>query len=76
MSTQTQILESIYNIYNNHGRLNKNLITHFVSYLEKEIRCDIETLSTDRLLSKKHSHGKLCRKYAPKASPRPHFKFC
>ena len=27
--------------------LNKNLITYFVWYLEKEIRCDIETLAID-----------------------------
>ena len=27
--------------------LNKNWMTHFVSYLEKEIRCDIETLPID-----------------------------
>ena len=34
--------------------LNKILITHFVWYLEKEIRCDIETLSIDRTLNKEH----------------------
>ena len=34
--------------------LNKNLITHFVWYLGKEKRCDIETLSIDRVLSKEH----------------------
>ena len=33
--------------------LNKNLITHFVWYLEKEKRYDIETLSADRVLNKK-----------------------
>ena len=33
--------------------LNKNLITHFVWYLEKEIRFDIETLSIDRVLNTK-----------------------
>ena len=32
--------------------LNKNLITHFVWYLEKEIRCDIESLSINRVLYK------------------------
>ena len=31
---------------------NKNLITLFAWYLEKEIRCDIETLSIDRELNK------------------------
>ena len=33
---------------------NKNLITHFVWYLEKTIRCDIETLSINRELNKEH----------------------
>ena len=35
-------------IYDVINCLNKNLITHFVWYIEKEIRCDIETLSIDR----------------------------
>ena len=34
--------------------LNKNLITHFVWYLEKEKRCDIETLAIHRVLNKEH----------------------
>ena len=34
--------------------LNKNLRTHFVWYLEKEIRCNIENLSIDRVLNKEH----------------------
>ena len=51
--------------------LNKNLI-YFVWYLEKE-KFDIKTLSIDRVLNKKHFYGKSCRKYAPKASPRPPF---
>ena len=34
--------------------LNKILITHFVWYLAKEIRCDIETLSIIRVLNKEH----------------------
>ena len=50
--------------------LNKNLITYYIWYLEKEIRCDIETLSIDRVLHTEHFYGKLC---APKASPRPLF---
>ena len=37
----------------------KNLITHFVRYLEKEIRCDIETLSIDGELNKVHFYGKI-----------------
>ena len=55
--------------------LNKNLRTHFVSYLEKEIRCDIETLSIDRVLNKEYSYRKLWRKCAPKASLRHLFNF-
>ena len=38
--------------------LNKNLITRFVWYLEKEIRCGIETLAIDRVLNTKHFYGK------------------
>ena len=41
-------------IYDDINCLNKNLITHFVWYLAKEIRCDIQTLSTDRELNKEH----------------------
>ena len=37
--------------------LNKNLITHFVWYLEKEKRYDTETLSIYRVLNKGHFHG-------------------
>ena len=54
--------------------LNKNLITHFVLYLEKEKRYDIETLSIDRR-NKEHFYGKICRKCATKASPRFLFDF-
>ena len=57
--------------------LNKSLITRFVWYLEKEIWCVIETLSTGRVLN---IYGtflweKSCRKCAPKVSPRPLFNF-
>ena len=37
--------------------LNRNLITHFVWYLGKEKRYDIETLSIDRVLNKKNFYG-------------------
>ena len=46
-------------IYDVINCLNKNLITRFVWYLEKEIRCDNETLSIDRELNKKHFYGKI-----------------
>ena len=36
----------------------KNLITRFVWYLGKEIRCDIETLSIDKVLNTEHFYGK------------------
>ena len=39
--------------------LDKNLITHFVWYLEKETRCETEALSIDRVLNKKHFYGKI-----------------
>ena len=63
------------NIYDLINCLNKNSITHFVWYLEKEIRCDIETLSIDRELNKEHFMEKSCRKCSSKASPRPLFNF-
>ena len=33
-------------------------MTHFVWYLEKEIRCNIETWSIERILNKKQFYGK------------------
>ena len=62
-------------VYDVTNCLNKNLIKHFVWYLEKEKSYDIETLSIDRVLNKKNVYGKSCRKCAPKASPRPLFNF-
>ena len=47
--------------------LNKNLITHFVWYLEKEIRYDIESLSIDRVLDKEHFYGKIMQKMCTKS---------
>ena len=49
------------------------ILKHFVWYLEKEKRCDIETLAIDAVLNKEHFYGKSCRKCAPKASLRPLF---
>ena len=62
-------------VYHNIYCLNKNLITHFVWYPEKKIKYDIETLSIDRVLNMEHFHGKIMQKTAPKAIPRPLFKF-
>ena len=39
------------NVYDVMNCLIKNLMTHFAWYLEKEIRCDIETLSIDKVLN-------------------------
>ena len=41
-------------IYDVINCLIKNFVTHFVWYLEKEIRCDTETLSIDRESNKEH----------------------
>ena len=50
--------------------LNKNLIPHFVWYLEKGKRYDIETVSIDRIWNKKH-FCESCRKFTSKVSPIP-----
>ena len=42
--------------------LNKNSITHFVWYLEKEKWCDIETLSIDGVSDKEHFRRKIVQK--------------
>ena len=55
----------VYDVINS---LDKNLITHFVWYFEKEMRCDIKTLSIDRILRNIFME-KSCRNCAPKASP-------
>ena len=47
--------------------LYKNLITHFVWYLEKEIRCGIEILSIDRILNREHFYGKIMQKMCTKS---------
>ena len=54
-------------VYDVSNCLNKNtLITHFVLYIEKEKRYDIEPLSIDRVLSKKHFDGKNMQKMCTK----------
>ena len=42
--------------------LNKNLITHFVWYFEKEKRYGIETLPIVRVLNKEHFYQKIMQK--------------
>ena len=51
-------------VYDINNYLNKNLITHFVCYLEKEKRHDIETLSIDRA-RKEYFMQKSWRKCTP-----------
>ena len=62
-------------VYDAINCLNKNLITHFVLYFEKEKSYDIKTLSIDKILNKKHFYERIMDKSAPKASPRPLFNF-
>ena len=58
-------------VYDTINCISKNLITHFVWYLKKEIGCDIEILSIIRVPNKEHFYGKIMQKYVPKACPRP-----
>ena len=62
-------------VYNVISYLSKNLITHFVWYLEKEKRYGIGTLSIDRVLNKEHFLQKSSREFARRACPRPLFNF-
>ena len=62
----------VYDIFN---YLNKMLIIHFVWYLVKEKRYDIETLSIDEYQITNIFIEKSCSKWAPKVSPRPLFNF-
>ena len=55
--------------------LNKNLMTHFVWYLEIEKKYEIATLWIDRVLSRENFYENSCRKYAPKASSKLLFNF-
>ena len=48
-------------------RMNKNLLTHFVWYLEKEKRFDIETLPIDIVLNKENFYGKIMQKISTKS---------
>ena len=47
--------------------LSKNLITHFVWYVEKEKRYEIETSAIDRVLNKEHFYGKVMQKMCTKS---------
>ena len=54
-------------IYDVMNCLNKNLITHFVWYIEKEIRCDIKPLSIDKVLNTEKNYGKIMQKICIKS---------
>ena len=62
-------------VYDTSICLNKNLITYFVWYLEKEKRYDIETLSSDRVLRMEHFHGKIMQKLCTKSQFKTFFNF-
>ena len=65
-------------VYHAINCLNKNLITHFVWYLEKDIKCDTEILPINRVLNVYRKYiftEKPCRKCALKAYPRCLFHF-
>ena len=47
--------------------LNKNLKILFAWYLEKEIKCDIETLPIDKALNTENFHGKTMQKMCTKS---------
>ena len=55
------------NIHHVINCLNKNSITHFVWYLEKEKRYDIETLSIDGVSDKEHFYRKIMQKICSKS---------
>ena len=50
---------------------NKNLVTHFVWYLEKEKEHGIEILSIDRVLNKELFYGQIMYKMHQKLVPDP-----
>ena len=43
------------------------IVFYFISFLEKEIRCDIKTLSIDRELNKGHFYEKNMQKMCTKS---------
>ena len=58
--------KKILKVYDVINCLNKKLITHFVWYLDKEIRRDIETLSIERVVNKEHFDRKIMQKMCTK----------
>ena len=56
-----------FKVYDTINCLNRNSITHFVWYLEKEKRYDIETLSIDGVSDKEHFYRKIMQKMCSKS---------
>ena len=54
-------------VYDAISCLNKNLIQHFVCYLEKEKRYNTESLSIDGVSKKEHFYGKIMLKTCSKS---------
>ena len=61
-----KIADTSFKVYDVIKCPNKNLITHYVSYLEKEKRYHVETLAIDTVLNKEHFHGKIMQKICTK----------
>ena len=62
-----KIADTSFKVYDVINCLNKNLITHFVCYLEKEKRYDVETLAIDTVLNEGHFYGKIMMKMCTKS---------
>ena len=56
-----------FKVYDAINCLNKNLMTHFVWYLEKERRYDIKTLAIDTVLNTEYFCGKIMQKMCTKS---------
>ena len=62
-----RVIEDKSKLYDIINCLNKNSVTHFVWYLEKEKRYDIETLSIDGVSDKEHFYRKIMLKMCSKS---------
>ena len=72
LRAQSKINLKVYDVIN---RLNKNLITHFVSYLEKEKDMKLKLWPLIQYYKRNIFMKKSFRQCAPKASPIPLFYF-
>ena len=61
-----KIADTSFKVYDVINCLNKNLITHFVWYLEKEKRYHVETLAIDTVLNNEHFYGKIMQQMCTK----------